>query len=360
METTQQAIETGEKMSHAQRTRILAYKTLHNIHARYTDLDANSGDEDWQWEQEGDKEAEAEGSQPLADSSTTAIDNDRPTLTQPSQWDCGEHPGNGWVLNDPLTNMYFPIVIPDPRSTKQTLVAPYIRCSILEASAQVWGTFGKGYPTMGRTMNVVPVNYPCPTLTPEQLTLLSPDSEWFGALQKTLDTDFPIHISAGVRRYFFYKKLQHNAQQKVKALQRHEMAFLEKAMGELSELENTNIVGHLVAAQPNFLHHLTSDQATCRRVARILDSYTGPITNTPLDGRRNPYHAKPKPASDDIHSDDELDDDEPYIRLRLHSHPARRHTTHYTLPRRCYLCGKIGHVSTQCPSSKRPWRSHQK
>ena len=58
--------------------------------------------------------------------------------------------------------------------------------------------FGKGYPTLGQTMNVVPVDYPCPTLLPKQLTLLNPESEWVTALQKTLDTDFPIYISAGV------------------------------------------------------------------------------------------------------------------------------------------------------------------
>ena len=360
VEASQQAVESEQKISHARHTCDLMYKTLHNFHTHYTDKDANSSDEDWQWEQESNKEAEAEGSQPLADPSTTVIDDNKPTITQLSQWDCGKHPGEGWVLNDPLTNKYFPIVIPDPHSIKQTLIAPYIHCSILEASAQVWGTFGKGYPTMGCTMNVVLVDYPCPTLTPEQLMLLSPELEWFVALQKTLDTDFPIHISAGARRYFFYKRLQYSMQQKIKTLQHHEMAYMEKVMGELSELENTNIMGHLVAAQPNFLHHLTHNQAACQRVARILDSYTGPIPNSPLDGQHNPYRNKPKPASNNISSDNELDDEEHCIRLHLHTCPAHRHATHVNLPCRCYLYGHIGHVSTQCHSLRHPWRSHKR
>ena len=358
-QANEQAAETHQKVSDIRRHLDLFYKTLHNAHARDTDPDANSGDEDWQWEEEPAEATTAEGSEPLTDSPATIVAEDQPTNAQPSQWDCGEHPGDGWVLNDPLTNKYFPIIIPDPCTTNQTLVAPYIHCSILEASAQVWGTFGKGYPKMGRTMNPVPVDYPCPPLTPEQLTLLSPESEWFVALQKTLDTDFPIYISAGVRRYFFYRKLQYGTQQKIKALQRHEMAYMEKAIGELSELENTNIMGRLVAAQPNFLHHLTHDQAACHRVARILNSYDGPIPNSPLDGRRNPYRNKPKPASDDISSDDELDDDEHRIRLRFHACPARRHTTHLGLPRRCHACSQIGHIAAQCHHTKCPWRSHQ-
>ena len=358
-QANEQAAETHQKVTDIQRHLDLFYKTLHNVHARDTDPDANSGDEDWQWEEEPIETADVEGSEPLTDSPATVVAEEQPTNAQPSQWDCGEHPGDGWVLNDPLTNKYFPITIPDPRTANQTLVAPYIHCSILEASAQIWGTFGKGYPRMGRTMNVVPVDYPCPTLTPEQLTLLSPELEWFVALRKTLDTDFPIHISAGVRRYFFYKRLQYGTQQKIKALQRHKMAYMEKAMGELSELENTNIMGRLVAAQPNFLHHLTHNQAACRRVARILDSYSGPIPNSPLDGCRNPYRNKPKPASDDISSDDELDDDEPCIRQRLHALPACRHTTHLDLPRRCYHYGHIGHIAAQCYTLRRPWRSHQ-
>jgi len=67
-------------------------------------------------------------------------------------------------------------------------------------------------------MNIVPIEYTCPPLTLEQLTLLDPQAPFATAVQKVLDMDFPLYVTASIRRYFFYKRQQYATQKKIWAL----------------------------------------------------------------------------------------------------------------------------------------------
>jgi hypothetical protein len=63
----------------------------------------------------------------------------------PSQWVCGEHPGIGWELNDPLTTNFYRVTIPDP-TTSRLVVAPFVTYAIQRDRAEISATYGKGYP----------------------------------------------------------------------------------------------------------------------------------------------------------------------------------------------------------------------
>ena len=79
----------------------------------------------------------------------------------PSQWMCGDHPGKGWVLNDPFTISYYRLPIPDP-STGNLIITPFIYYNIHPDYSEVYATFGKGYPIHHHILQVIPVDYTCP------------------------------------------------------------------------------------------------------------------------------------------------------------------------------------------------------
>ena len=206
LEASEKTIETSEKMSDLQRELTCLYKDLGDACDQIEESqkmgdDHQSTNGDGAWEDSEEEEETEKSNQPNASTTDAApITNPAKPVYLTSQWDSGEHPGEGWVVNDPLSNLYYPVPIIDPKSTIRCLIiAPYICCNILDASAQVAATYGKGYAIYGRTMNVVPTEYPNPPRTPDQLTLLDPQAPFATAVQKVLDTDFPLYINTGIR-----------------------------------------------------------------------------------------------------------------------------------------------------------------
>ena len=128
----------------------------------------------------------------------------------------------GWELNDMLTTNFYRIRIPDP-TTERIIVAPYVSFSIQRDSAEIQGTFGKGYPTHNRRLEPIPMAYYCPPFTPDQITLLDAKAPHAAAITKIVDDKFPIDLSAALRRYQHFKEEQYAAQAKIKQLQEREM-----------------------------------------------------------------------------------------------------------------------------------------
>ena len=165
----------------------------------------------------------------------------------PPQWGiCGQHPGEGWEQNDPLTRHYFRFLIPDP-STNRHIVAPYVSYTLKREKPEISATYGRGYPVHTRPLRPMAVDYLCPPLTPEQIPIFDTTASYANALNNVINTYFPFDLSAGIRQYQHYKETQHAIQASIKALQEKEMRYMEKAIEVLSDLENTNVLGCLLA-----------------------------------------------------------------------------------------------------------------
>jgi hypothetical protein len=86
--------------------------------------------------------------------------------------DGGEHPGMGWVVNDPLSVDYYEIIIPDPiYTTCRLIITPFISYSIQPFKAEVSTTYGKGYPIVTHVLTPTRVPYHCVPAMPVHILL---------------------------------------------------------------------------------------------------------------------------------------------------------------------------------------------
>jgi hypothetical protein len=303
----------------------------------------------------------------------------------------------GWELNDPLTTSYYRFQIPDP-TTNRVIVAPFISYAIQRSSAEVQGTFGKGYPIFTHALEPIPVDYHCPPMTPDQMYLIDPDAPFASAVNRVLNDKFPLVLSAAVRRYQYFREEQHAAQLKIANLQEKEMDCLEKAMCELHELERSNLLGRLALYEDEILDALTYDQESAGLYLRASRSFDGVIATSALDGTPSPWRNADKypistarartftPAYDHAgnptrgrtfirkptdksavplpdrrcskeRNHDEVeaalretaDDIEDRLRRQL---DARRPKHPLSAHRKCFKCGRMGHIRSQCYNTR--------
>ena len=211
---------------------------------------------------------------------------------------CGTHPEQGWELNDPLSKNYYRFLIPDP-STKHLIVAPFISYNFRRRNApSISGIYGSGYPIQTRPLMPTPTDYVSPTITPEQLRLLNTKEPFADAVNHIINKYFPLNLSAAVRQYQYYRKTEYAVQRTICTLQDKEMRYVEKAVGVLSELKNTNVLGRLLTHSQEITDHLLK---TCERdmlgphnnplapFLTLTTSFRGQITQSALDVRPNKF-----------------------------------------------------------------------
>jgi hypothetical protein len=324
----------------------------------------------------------------------------KPNPADRFQENAGDHPGEGWYLNDPLTKYFYQIEIVHP-TTGQVINAPYVTFHIQLENAEVSATFGRGYAIITKPLEPRSVCYYCPALTPEQIQILDPTEGHAQAVRQVVEDHFPIHLSAALKRYHFYRRQQYHLQHHARLLKAREEKYTEKAIEVLSQLENANIVGRLCAHEDDLLRQLTADHKRPDIFFEVLRSYSGPVTVSALDARANPFragakdhHLRPdaqdKPRPDDHvreycprckhavlpgHNDkckkeqlrqlaeerlqataDRIED---ALRDKLHQRPQSR--IPLSTYKRCHKCYKMGHIRAQCPVGKRPWnRRHDR
>jgi hypothetical protein len=121
-------------------------------------------------------------------------------------------------LNDPLTTNFYRVTIPDP-TTSHLVVAPFVTYAIQRDRAEISATYGKGYPIHTRVLQPLPVTYYCPALTPDELTIFDSKAPFADAVNKVINEQFPLHLSAAVRRYQHFKEAQYTVQTTIRRLQ---------------------------------------------------------------------------------------------------------------------------------------------
>jgi hypothetical protein len=132
------------------------------------------------------------------------------------------------------------------------------------------------------------------------LHLLDVDTPYADAVNHIINNYFPYDLSARVCQYQYYKEKQYKVQRHIKDLQQQEMGYLEKAMGLLLELENANVLGHLLAHM-EIIHSTIcdTDPLTILPFKRATTTFAGNITQSAIDTHVNAHckmlkdHIKP-------------------------------------------------------------------
>jgi hypothetical protein len=172
------------------------YQNLRAIFEPAPEDDSSNPISQWEYDSEDDWENRSDDATGQYNDVPPQGDSTHP----PSQWVCGEHPGMGWELNDPLTTSYYRVLIPDP-TTNRLIVAPFISYAIQHSKAEFQATYGKGYPIHNCVLQPLPMDYLCPPLTPDQLAILDSRAPFAEAVNKVINQQFPLHISAAIKQY---------------------------------------------------------------------------------------------------------------------------------------------------------------
>jgi hypothetical protein len=296
-------------------------------------------------------------------------------------------------LNDPLTKVYYRYLIPDPSSGRH-IVAPYVSYSLIRHAPQISATYGKGYAIHTRPLRATAVDYLTPVITPEQLVLLDINAPFADAVNHIVSEYFPLDLAAAVRQYQYYKETHYAIQRSIKNLQEKEMRYIERAVGVLSDLENANVLGRLLAHNPIIQDQLLSmdpadpyNYQAMARYAPLAGSFQGDITQSALDTninkhatihygqKRTGYAITPrrgradrrrietaterKRREEEEFFDSKFEEVENRLRDRLHTNPKHHHTNlrcHAHANHRCHKCKQLGHIRATCPRRSKPSR----
>jgi hypothetical protein len=396
---------TPRRESHVRQGQRLLFNALDSIygqtHKSYADAQAQQ-DEDPEHDDDDDDD------ESWSDNDGTTSKGPEPRL--PSWQDRGDHPGSGWMVNDPLTSDHHKIVIPDPTTTiRRLLIAPYVTYAIQSTNAEVSATYGKGYPIHTRTLSPTPVSYFCPPSTHSETSLLL-ESPYAEVISKVVDQRFPIALSAGLKQYQHHKRKQYDAQAKARVLrerltrlQNRENGALEAAVGVLSEMENANFMGRLFCVEDEVLHQLAHHPIHADHFIHVGLAFAGTITQSPLNPLPNLWRSSPgnpdrvapfgfpegfphDRSRQECHLNKHRDCTHPLnqsesealaregVRLReealkntrdaeqveLRLAGGKKHRPRITLAsipitKRCFKCNRFGHIRQNCPHDRRPW-----
>ena len=203
----------------------------------------------------------------------------------------GAHPSeSGWKLNVPNTCDYHRFLIPDPSIKRKLIVAPYVKYTMERHRPYISATFGDGYPVHSRSLIATPMDYLCPPLTAEQMQVLNRDEPFADAVNKVIDDYFPLDLAAGVMQYRYYKETQYAIQKTTHHLQDKEMKYLEKATEVLSELENANVLGRLLAHLDVLAMELDANPSANIRFSNVVNGFEGRIPYSAVNPQLNPLH----------------------------------------------------------------------
>jgi hypothetical protein len=199
----------------------------------------------------------------------------------------GIHPGKDWEYNKISKPKYFRFLIPDPSILCCQIIAPWIKYDLNPVRPSISGTFGKYHPVITRLLWPSPVDYTCPPLTPDQTAILYQDESFSDIVDYIIQEHLLFDVQAGVQQFCHYDNARQAIQTTITQLQDKYMHYLEHSMEVLSDLENTNILGHILAHHEDFDDNPKAYAAFFTKVA----PFKGHVTNSSHDTTINPYAA---------------------------------------------------------------------
>jgi hypothetical protein len=205
----------------------------------------------------------------------------------PAETFSGAHPGENWEYNVIKKPKYFRFLIPDPSILRRQIVAPWIKYNLNLVRPSISGTFGKYHPVVTRPLRPSPVDYTCPLLTLDQTAVLRQDESFSDVIDYIIQEHLSFDVQAGVQQFHHYDNARQAIQTTITQLQDKYMHYLEHSMEVLSDLENANILGRILAHHEDFNDNPKAYTAFFIKVA----PFKGHVTNSGHDTTIDPYAA---------------------------------------------------------------------
>jgi len=267
----------------------------------------------------------------------------------------GTHPGHPWEYNTIGSPNYFHLLIPDPAMPCCQIVAPYIKYNTDASHPKISGTFSQDYPIITHALRPTPVNYLWPTLTPSQIEVLAEDKKYSKIIDWILEEHCPFDLMAGIGQYHHYLNTCYATQKQINALQEKHMYYLEKRMEVLSNLENANVLGCILAHTEEFDGHPEAYASFFQAMSPFRGHITYSDTNIAIDCYMSgaialgpPTVSKPPPPYMHISYADALRNTQSLCKKKAPT-PITKLPSIPTGPRstcgkRCHKCHVLGHI----------------
>ena len=183
-------------------------------------------------------------------------------------------------------------------------------------------------------------------------------------MSKVVDEYFPYDLLATVRQYQFYKSTQYALQRTIQTARAKELKYSEKALEVLSEMENANVLGRLLAHMDILSMALAPKPDAHFTCIKAIRNFDGDITETALDLHVNRHcsavqeQGKPIPDSvlDEQYAKEQRIIDEREDAPERRKRQCRTHAAVFPLHARkqCFRCGHFGHICLHCPRHTPP------
>jgi hypothetical protein len=205
----------------------------------------------------------------------------------PAETFSGAHPGEEWEYNAISKPKYFRFLISDPSIPCCQIIAPWIKYDLNPIRPSISGTFGKYHPVVTRPLRPSPMDYTCPPLTPDQTAVLRQDESFLDVVDYIIQEHLSFDVQAGVQQFCHYDNARQAIQTTITQLQDKYMHYLKRSMEVLSDLENANVLGCILAHHEDFDNNPKAYATFFTKVA----PFKGHVTNSGRDTTVDPYAA---------------------------------------------------------------------
>jgi hypothetical protein len=131
------------------------------------------------------------------------------------------------------------------------------------------------------------VDYTCPPLTPDQTAILRQDESFSDVVDYIIQEHLSFDVQAEVQEFCHYDNAHQAIQTTITQLQDKYMHYLERSMEVLSDLENANVLGRILAHHEDFDDNPKAYATFFTKVA----PFKGHVTNSSHDTTVDPYAA---------------------------------------------------------------------
>ncbi len=262
---------------------------------------------------------------------------------------CGETPGSNWQYNEFGNLDYFRFLIPDPHFPGYQMVAPWIKYDMDPANPQISGSYGINYPSVTRSLRAIPVPYRTPTLAPGQNRVLRTGELFTDVIDYILEEHCPKDLVTSVHNYRYHDDARQALEAKIAAL--HEKAYyhLEKSVCAISDLENTNILGRLIAHAKDFDNNPRAYAAFFQAIGKFTGNVTYSGSNTQIDPSLS-AHINLGPPASAVTVRNPITPPRPYVNLLKAIRKDDKYGPKTRKAKRCHKCRLYGHIRRDCPT----------